>query len=241
MNLDRLQVFPSQNADHRPTECVGYSICDVVGNIVNIQCDPGFSYAATLRVMGVSPETAGSDPYSGLLSAIVYGVLPLQNETFDASSTSELYEANLGNFSPIQRSLASLHAQKGIKLLESYQQVVDWLNSGQGGVVFPMIWYESFLNPNPDGTLPEPSGSTSKHCTALYETMPNGSFRQKAWLGSDFGLGGYDFISEDIFNKTTTGECWGIDTSASRWFSLATVSVMRPWIIKDTLPQMLKL
>ena len=240
MNQDVLQRFPNQNIEERPTECVGETIADIVGNIVGVPCDAGYSYAATLKVMGVTPNTSGSDPYSGALSAIVYGGLATQKEPFDATTNGELYESNLANYPKPDQEAAEQYAQNGITLLEDYGSIVDFLGTNQGGVILPLTWYESFLSPNPDGTLPAPSGATTEHCTAVYEATSLG-LRQKSWIGPTYGSGGYDFLPENVFERVFYGEAWGFPKNANRWFSLATTSVSRPWLIKDTLPQMIPL
>jgi hypothetical protein len=240
MNQDYLQRFPNQNIELRSTECVGETVADIVGNIVGVPCDAGYSFAATLRVMGVTPTTAGSDPYSGALSGIVYGALPTVKEPFDATTMGELYEANLDNYPVPDKQAAEQYAQNGIVLLESYTDIVNFLSLNKGGVILPMRWYQSFMTPNPDGTLPMPSGGITDHCVAVYEATTLG-LRVKPWLGANYGTGGYCYMPEALFPTLFFGEAWGFDKSRSRWFSLASASVMRPWIIKDTLPQMIPL
>lgn len=238
MSLDKLQWFPNQDVLNLPTACVAFSACDIAGNLMNTQMEPEFSYAATLRVMNEVPETAGSDPYSGIISTVVYGTLPAQDETFTAVTTSELYAANWANYNPSQKALALLEAQNGITLLDSWGDILAWVTSGKSGVMLPVTFYSSFWNKNSDGTLPAPSGSTSNHCTALYDANADGSINMKMWLGSGYG---YAKLTENIFNQIWDNEAWGINTSASRWLSLASASVVRPYIIADTLPQMIKL
>lgn len=239
-NQDLLQRFPNQDIQNLPTACVGETIADIIGNIVGIPCDPGYSYAATLKVMGVQPTTAGSDPYSGALSGVVYGGLATTQDPTDITTQTELFRANIANYPKPDPQVAEQYSQNGIVLLEDYSSIVGFLGTNQGGVILPLTWYQSFMTPNSDGTLPMPSGGTSSHCTAVYEATMLG-LRQKPWLGADYGAGGYDFLPEAVFTSVFSGQAWGFTRNANRWFSLASASVVRPWIISDTLPQMIPL
>ena len=225
MNQDLLMRFPNQDIENRPTECVGETIADIIGNLVGAPCDAGYSYAATLRVMNVAPTTAGSDPYSGVLGGVVYGGLATQKEPFDATTTSELYEANLANYPTPDEQAAQQYAQNGITLLTSYESIVDFLSIGAGGVTLPITWYSSFMAPQPNGTLPPPLGTTTSHCVAVYEATPLG-LRVKPWIGPGYGAGGYCFLPEALFTSIfIEGQAWGFNKGASRWFSLATTAL----------------
>lgn len=235
MNLDRLQRFPNQNVDKRPDECVGETVADLIGNIIGQPCDAGFSYAAALKVSNMAPTTAGSVPYSGMLGGLVYGALATNKEPFDATTTSELYEANFGNYQSVQ-SLALTNVQKGVLQLDSYQEIANYLVTYKQGVHLLVRWYTSFQSPNPDGTLPYPSGPFTNHCVAVYEDTPLG-LRVKPWEGPDFGDHGYVYLPKSVLDQVFLSAA-GFDPNGWRWWNLAYTGATRPWLINDILPQL---
>lgn len=228
-NLDILKRFPNQLTEGRETECVGETWADIIGNIIGKACDAGFSYAATLRVMGSSPTTAGSDPQSGGYACVVYGALQTISEPFDALTTSELYEANWANYPVSDKVMALQNVQNGLQTLSSYQAIVDYLSVAKMGVAMHMTWYASFMNPNTDGTLPVPSGTTSDHCIAIYEATPLG-LRAKVWLGPTYGQEGYVFITPATFGLIFQG-AWGFTGNVSRWWSLVQILIAARWYL----------
>lgn len=236
MNLDRLQRFPNQIIEQRREECVGETIADLVGNIADQPMDPGFSYAAALKVANTLPTTAGSDPYSGMLSAVVYGALPTSKEAFDAATTSELYEANFANYVSALRTFASQFVQNGTVQLRSYKDIQNYLLTYKQGCQLGMRWYSSFNTPLPDGSLPPPSGPYSEHCVAVYEDTDKG-LRIKPWLGADFGDHGYVYLPEALFT-TIFGNAAGFDPNASRWWSLAFIGLTHWNLAADILPML---
>lgn len=236
MPIDRLQRFPSQIIENRPTECCAETVADIMGNIQDQPLDPGFSYAATLKVMNEQPTTAGSDPYSAMLSAVVYGCLPTENEPFDASTTSELYEANLANFTPNLVHLATLFTAKGVSTEPLYEDICDYLDQERQGVAMAMTWYQSFLIPNADGTLPPPSGPTTNHCVAIYGYDSRG-LKIKPWLGSNFGQGGYCYLPEVMFPQVFQG-AWSFNLTAWKWGNLAWIAATHWWLWPVISPQL---
>ena len=231
MNLDVLGRMPNQNMEGRSTECVGETVADIVGNIKNQAMDAGFSYAAALKVMNQTPTTAGSDPYSGMLGAVVYGCLPTEKEAFDATTTGELYESNLANYQ--NRSLALLNAQNGVMVLRSYQEIVNYLMAYKKPVNLAVDWYSTFETPNQDKTLPAPLGTITEHDVEVCEDTLLG-LRVKSWQGPEYG---YVFLSETTFNLIFRG-AWGFDPKASRWMSLVKILLSHWNLYADIYPQL---
>ena len=229
---DVLKRFWNQNLEQRPTECVAECFADICANLLNQPFDAGFTYAATLKVENAKPNAGGSDPLSAIQSAIIYGCLPTDKEPFDATTTSESYEADFSHYAPEIKHIASLFPQNGWAPLNSYQDVVNWLNSGRGGVLLPITFSSSFYNKNSDGTLPEPSGVVSNHCTVLYDMYPQG-ISQKMGLGPDYG---YCYLTEERFNQIWFGVAYGIDTTKSRWFSLVKILLGHRNLFSDIYP-----
>ncbi len=238
MNLDRLQQFPNQLIDNDPTECVSLSVTDICGNIDNQLYDPDIHYAYTLRLMNQTPNTGGLDPYTGMLTPIVYGLLPITLETFTSKVMGELYVANWQNYTADERLAALKWAQKGVNSLNSYRAIQNYLKTYGMGVSLAIKWYESFSTPNQDGTLPAPQGNFSYHNVAVYEDT-FGGLRIKPWLGPNFGSSGYGYLTETTFNLIFQSAA-GFNPQGWRWLWLAQIAVTHPSCISDILPEMLK-
>ena len=234
--LDYNQQFPNQEIDNNQTECVALTVTDICGNIDSQLYDPDFSYAFTLKLLGVQPTTAGLDPYSGMLSAVAYGLLPISLETFTSKVMGELYAANFQNYPSKDPPAALKWAMRGVKQFYSYQDIIRHLDASKTGVALAMRWYSSFNTPNQDGSLPAPIGQFSHHMVAVYGHDARG-LQIKPWLGKDFGQGGYTYLSEATFNLVVQS-AFAFDPAAWRWMSLAKIAVSHPKIIGDILPQL---
>ncbi len=233
MNLDKLKNFPNQLIDGDPTECVALTVADICGNMDGVPYDPDFLYAYTLKLMGKEPNTSGLDPLTGMLTPVVYGLLPLSAADFSAKVMGELYVANYKNYSMDDRLLAQKFPRTGVKSLWSHQEIVDFINKTQTGVSMSIKWYGSFALCGSKGILPEPTGNFSYHNVAVYDGGPDG-LMLKPWLGGGFGHGGYCYMSESIFNEVFQSAAGFVDSW--RWFSLASIATTRPWVIPDILP-----
>lgn len=229
-------MMPNQLIDGDPTECVALSVADICANIDTQLYDPDFVYAMTLKLMNQQPTTAGLDPYSGMIEAVAYGLLPITLETFTAKVMGELYVANYQNYPAADRTAAMKWAKRGVIPLYTYSAIVDWLMTQRTGVSLAIQWFESFNTPNADGTLPAPSGSFSYHNVAVYDDVLQGLVI-KPWLGPSFGKGGYVYLSETTFNLIFQSAA-GFDQNGWRWLSLAKIAVTHPWAIGDILPQL---
>lgn len=198
--------------------------------------DPGFNYAASFKILNYSPTTAGTDPYSAMLGGVIYGALPTDKEPFDATINGELYEANWANYALNFKALALNFVQNGLIELRNYSDICNYLMQYKQGCQLAVLWYESFNTPNPDGTLPAPSGKYTKHCVAVYEDNLLG-LRLKPWLGTSYGVGGYCFMSETTFNLVFMSAS-GFNPQASRWTSLISALVIRWYLLSDIYTQL---
>ena len=236
MNLDHNQQFPNQLIDGDPQECVALSVADIAGNIDSQLYDPDEVYALCLKLLNEAPNTNGLDPFTGMLTAVAYGLLPISYEAFTAKVMGELYVANFRNYTPQEFTASLRWAKKGVVTLDSYSDICGWLLSQKTGVSLAMKWYQSFDTPNADGTLPAPSGTYSLHNVAVYDDVLQGLVI-KPWLGPTFGAGGYAYLSQANFDLVVQG-MWAFSPNAWRWLSLAQIAVTHPNVIGDILPQM---
>lgn len=233
MNIDRLQLFPDQRIDNDQTECVALTVADICGNIDGVAYDPDFLYAYTLKLMGKEPNTAGLDPLTGMLTPIVYGLLPTTMADFSAKTMGELYIANWKNYAMEDRVAAQQLFRTGVKSLWAYHEIVDFISKTQTGVSMSIKWYGSFNFCRDGGVMQEPKGNFSYHNVAVYGADSRG-LQIKPWLGPDFGHGGYCYMSPGIFNEVFQSAAGFVD--GWRWLSLASIGVTRPWILPDIMP-----
>ena len=239
--IDRLQRFPNQNIQNRPDACTAETISDIWGNVQNQPYTPDFTLGATFHVLGQEPSSGGTDPYSAMLSAVIYGCLPTEDDPTDVSTSSELMAANWTNYTPQDIHLASLFPARGVNTYldvnTAYADICDYLDESKQGVSLAMIWSQSFMSPNADGTLPVPSGATSNHNVAVYGYDSRG-LMIKAWLGPTFGLGGYVYVPEVMFPQVFQG-AWSFNSNSWRWGSLAWACATHYWLYPDIRPMLI--
>lgn len=238
MNLDYNQQFANQLIDGDANECVALTVGDIAGNITHQLFDPDYTYAFTHYLEKVSPTEKGLHPYEGMLCPIVYGLLPISYDTFTAKIMGEDYVADIIHYSDTQRREAAKWVTSGLPIaLHSYQDIFSYLNRYGAGVSLAVKWYTSFNTPNPDGSLPAPSGNFSYHNVAVYDAPMRG-LMIKPWLGPDYGDHGYAYMTQTVFNQVFQ-EAYGFQINGWRWGSLAWIGATHPHIItKDILPQL---
>lgn len=236
MPIDRLQRFSNQLAENRLKSCVGETVADIWGNVLNQPQDPDFSQAATFNILGVLPSTGGTSPLVGMMGAVIYGCLPTDKESFDATIMPPIFVDNFSNYTPPLKHLASLFPASGVSTLPLWEDVIDYLDEEKQGVALEMEWYASFLTPNPDGTLPPGSGLTTNHCVAVYGYDTRG-LKIKPWLGAGYGQGGYAYLPEAMFPRIRLG-AWAFNLEAIRWISLVRAWLNYPAARADIWPQL---
>lgn len=227
--VDKNKIFPNQLIDNNPTECTAIAACDIAGNILNTVFDYDFTYAMTLRLEGSQPTTAGADPYIAMQSAFFYGMLPFAEQDFSSKELGELYAANWKNYSAVDIASALKYAQKGVKCLGSFDEIVSFIAATRTGVSLPLKWYQTFNVPPPSGVLPTPAGQFSYHNVACYGITDDGLLILKPWLGSDFGDHGYVYMSRSTFKAATLPYqyAYGFDPAANRILSIIWLALTR--------------
>lgn len=236
MNIDKLKWLPNEPVSGDNNFCVGFTVADIVGNIIGQPCDLEFSYAAGLHVADSTPTTLGEDPNCGMLGAAIFGALPVSQETFNTQTTSQLYTANFANYTPFEKINALKNAQNGLLPLNSYQDITNYLTTYKQGVSLAIRWFESFDIPNADGTLPVPSGAYTNHNVGVWDFGDLGLLI-KPYLGSNWGLGGYCYLPQVMFNQIFFYAA-GFNPNAYRWLTLATNALSHPNLIPEILPML---
>lgn len=224
-NLDVSKFFPDQRVDGDFTECCGLTIADIMGNKDGVLYDPDFAYSMGLYIRGQQPSTAGEDPYWTMAGAVSYGALSVSLETFTAKTMGELYASNYNNYTALQKSSALSHVENGFKALYTIDDIKTYMLQYRMGASLAMHWYQSFMTPNPDGSLPQPSGQFSYHNVAVYDAGDKG-LMIKPWLGANFGDGGYVYLSPALFDQVFV-EAYGFTLDSNRFFSQLKIMVLQ--------------
>ena len=219
INFDKLGLMPNQLVDGDPTECAALTTTDIVGNILGILFDPDFTYASTLRLMGLPPNTSGLDPFATMQSAIYYGCLPVSQETFTALSNGELYIANWQNYSPMERQVALRYTMNGVMTLGAdFSAILNYLANNQWCVSLPVKWYQNFMAA-PQGLLTDPQGAYSNHNIEVVGVDYRGYLIVKSWLGKGWGDNGYGYLSKEIFDLIAVNS-FAFDPAGIRWLQI---------------------
>lgn len=239
MTRDRLQIFEDQIAEKRFNGCVGIAIGDVIGNIVGVQMDSDFSEAAAYRVLGQKTGNDGVPLIPAIQGACLYGALPAVDEDFSASMKGELYANEWSNYAQADIQTASRYSQFGYVSLTNYDAVSDYIQQTNWGAPLLMKWYQSFNDPQTDGTLPAPSGSYSIHCVAVYDN-PLIGLQIKPSCGKEYGIGGYAYLTRSTFEQVFIQSA-GFDPNATRFWTLATIGLTHWNLAPDVLKAMQQL
>jgi len=222
MTLNRLNLFPNQNSEHRPDQCVAESVRGLASNITGILYDAGFTYGATQHLQGIKPTTAGSDPQTGMESAIIYGLLPETDEDFTALTTSELFEANFDNYSAADKRTASFHTMKGIIVLRTFQQILDYMVTYQLPVSIATKWYNAFEDIGSNGVLPLVTGTPDHLHNSIVYGANGGNLVLESHQGTGYGDGGYCYLDQTLFDSIFVG-AYGFNPNAWVWFEKAKI------------------
>lgn len=224
MNLDKNKLFPNQLTDFDGSECVALTATDIAGNLLGTPFNSDFTYAATLYLQNVAPNTNGSDPRAGMYSAVAYGLLPQTDTTFTSRTVGELYAANFANYTPTEKAQAQkyfMNAAKPVAL--DWQSIVTKLQLGIP-VSLPMRWYWG-SNPATVLTQPLTGQPFTNHNVAIYDYADPRGLTIKMWLGPNAGENGYCFLPRPVFEASAFAS-YCFDQNASRLLQLISLSIV---------------
>lgn len=239
MNYDHTKRFPNQRAEHRFWFCVGEGISDILTNYYGVQMDPDFSVAAGLYLKGQDPWTAekaqGIDAQAAMYAACAFGAMPEGVDDADPLDTSDIEEATWSSYTVQQEELAAHFTPNGVRNLRTLPDIKWYLKTyGMGcGLIFK--WYGSWENVGPDGVLPTPKAGEAYtyHFVACYEI--DGYLRLKPWLGPNYGIEGYCWMSPALFDKTFVAG-YAFDSYSNRFVTLVKAALSYPQSIPKLLP-----
>lgn len=253
-NLDVMAQKENQETDGAPTECTGYAISHIVGNLKRQVFTPDWMYAMTLLLEGSVPTEIGADPLTAMQAAIAYGLLPKSMSTFSSSTEGELYCANWKNWPTALRSIAAKNAQiRAYNALGSGSPLDSMLSAaytGKVGISVASLWYPEFENLLPGSIMPVPDITNKNapgHNYALdgqttINGVPYGII--SSWQGESYGDKSYCYMSRAVAAAVLSVPGSGALTfglSGSRWLSLAGIMLEHENEILDLLPTLASL
>ena len=220
-NLDKLGLKPNQLLDFNPTECTAITWTIIMGNYLGIPLNPDFTYAASLAVQGIAPNTNGSDPRAAAFSGCLYGCLPQTDETFTAKTVGELYASSFSNYTFAEHSEAAQYTIPFKALSADWATVVSTLQSGFA-VSLPMRWYWG-ANPPTVLTMPEPNAPFTLHNVAVWDSGDSRGLTIQPWLGTQ-GENGYFYLPEPVFNYAQDEQPFCLNPMGNRWLQIISMA-----------------
>ncbi len=255
-NLDSGLWTPDQNADGAPTECVGYTVAEIITDIKKKIQSPDFGYAGSLWLEGNGPSVNGVDFHLGLESAVVVGSIDIDQSLIRASNKGELFVSDINNYSDSLRKLALTNVQNGVFDVlgngDHFDSILSALYTGQVGISIGTPWFPQWEQATISGMLP-PVFDLSKVDSLPWhnwvvkgkKTVNGTAFLvAKTHQGKGYGDNGFTLYDRDTINRVLSIPGTGAMTlslNASRWFSLASIALQHYKTIPFILPQMITL
>lgn len=159
--LDRNISWPNQDTDQAPTECVGYTVSDILGDIFGTIFDPDWIYMRALQINGQQPgDLSGTDPIAGMDGGMAFGGLRNIDAPFTALLKGEAYCATPANWPSTTQNKALPYVVAGIANAlgngDAFQSIITSAASNKIAVSVSTRWYPEFEHPNADGTVAVP-------------------------------------------------------------------------------------
>lgn len=168
--------------------CQGHalsSVCEMAYHIAMgkvVHFSRMFAYIATQKIDGIRGDR-GSTISGGLKCAMQYGLPPEEAMPYPSPVR---YSTNIPQsaFDAAQPFKIRSHAW-----CESYDDVFDFLSSGQGGVEIGISW--GGVNPNSEGVVESFRPGRGGHAVAYlgYSLRKDSRNRNYLWMGNSHGLG----------------------------------------------------
>lgn len=259
-NLDADIYNPNQEFDNAPTECVGYTVADILTDIFKMRFDPDFSYAAGRYIAGDGPGIDGTSFHAGIQGAIGVGALPLASipQGFDAKGKGELFVSDFNNWEPYLKTIALKYVQNGLlNVLGNglpYDSILSALWKGKIAISLASPWFaewqglpgESILPmpANPSQQASDPSTPWHNYAAKGQKTVtpagtPIGTIPIKSWQGNWLYM--TPQVANVVFQMPGTGALT-FDPAAIRWIQIVAILMQRfPYIPASDIQKLLLL
>lgn len=246
--------MPDQEKEEAFTECVGYTVSDILSDVLKTPLSPDFSYAGALFVTGEPSTTSGASFHGGMQGGVALGALPKILAPFTSKDKGQQYVATWANWEAKLRTAANEYVQNGIMNVlgngDAFDSILAALYVGKIGVCIGTPWFDEWSTGIQSGVvqLPQLDGNyPSWHCWAIKgKKTINGVpyLIGKVWLGERIGDRGWLYFSREAINAALTVPGTGALTFnplAVRWVSLVGILLQRFPALLPYLPQLLKL
>lgn len=251
-NLDAGLTMPDQVKDQADTECVGYTVADILTDIFKVPFSPDFSFAAARYVAGDDPGIDGTSFHAGIQSAVAFGGLIKTLAPFDAMTKSELYISDYKVWDSIPKESRLPYAQNGTMNVlgngDAFDSILFAAYNGKIPVSVGSPWFEEWAYNIQGGVVQQPVldgqyPNWHNYCIKGKKTI-NGvpSLIVKSWQGTRVGDNGWLYFSRETINKTLSVPGSGaltINPNGNRWIELVSIMIQRFPMIVPLLPQLL--
>lgn len=230
-NLDAGISNPNQDADGAPTECVGYTIADILTDIFRKEFSPDFSYAAARWITKSGAGTDGTSFHAGMEGAVWIGAALKGMVPFAAQDRGELFVSDFANYMQSLKADAASFAQNGLRNVlgmgDNFSSIVSAAFSGRIDVSLGSPWFKEWQNLPNGSVLPMPN-SPSLQAQSAGTPWHNYAGKGQKTLNSQPMLivkawtGGFMYMPRDVANVVFSLPGTGaltFDPKAIHWLS----------------------
>lgn len=255
-NVDSgLNGMPDQELDKAETECVGYTVSDLLTDITRVVKTPDFSFSAARRLINQEPGIDGTDFHAGMQGGVVFGGVAKNMAQFSASQQGEKYVSDWNNWMAVRVLQTIQGAQNSILNVlqdgvEPFDAILSAMYTSKIGVSVGSPWFFEWSSDiGPGGVVRVPSlqnDYSSWHNYAIKgKKTINGipTLAVKSWQGTRVGDNGWLYFDRATINAALSVQGSGALTfnpSASRLISIMGILAQRPPAFSAVIPQLLK-
>jgi hypothetical protein len=230
-------LMQNQEADNAPTECTAYYTTDARTDVDRMMYSPDFSYAATMYIEGVTPNTGGAEPLAALEAGILRGFRRKDFTGISAAQNGELFVANWNNWSKDDKTLALANriadVHNALGNGDPFTSITNACYTARIGVGIVTPWYPEWNNPLGGGVLQMPADLSGAGCPWHMHAIKGqktigGSLHamDKSWQGNTIGDNGWLYMPAPVLNAVMTvpGTCALIPvTTGSRFIPVVNI------------------
>lgn len=252
-NLDVGLTMPDQEADHAFTECVGYTVSDILTDITRVVQSPDFSFSAARCLANQSPGSDGTDFHAGIQGGVVFGGVTKSFAKFSAAQQGEQYVSDWNNWMAVRVLQSIQGAQNGVLNVlgngDAFDSILNAVYTGKIGISIGSPWFNEWETNIQNGVVQVPTLNgdySSWHNYAIKgKKTINGIpyLIVKSWQGTRVGDNGWLYFSREVINAALSVQGSGALTfnpNASRLISIMGILAQRPPAFSAVIPQLLK-
>lgn len=256
-NVDIGLTIPDQAKDNAFYECVGYTVSDILTDMVKSHLDPDFSYAAARYIAGDGAEgTQGTSFHAGLQGAVAVGALAKSLSIISAEKNGEAFISNWDNWLDSLKETARDYVQNGLMNVlgqgDDFDSILSALYTGKIGISIGTPWYEEWSSDIQQGVVQTPHNALNIDGLGWHNWAIKGKktingiphLIGKTWQGTRVGDNGWLYFSRETINDVLSVLGTGaitLNPNANRWVSLWGIVAQRFPLIMPLLPELLSI